>query len=264
MPAWRSKGLSDESFKTPSTPNKILNLFLYYVGARTIVKFNGSCLKQDKIAYTHIKIVNIVNIYIVYEINKNFPISSYPTLENCLLGAVKLPKHPDIDGYKYSGYCIGFDRKGKFSVGNGFDRNFIIFGVDMSSSIHVDNKKKDILIIGEGITQGLDGATLTTEKMYPVKFTENNKNICLSWHYNGANSYLFVNGKEIIKVKAKDSEIVSNLLCLGNISEKFPIDNMKKAGLNGYNYDFIVDYDAIAVDDILDIHKYLMKKNNIE
>ena len=83
-------------------------------------------------------------------------------------------------------------------------------------------------------------------------------------HYNGANSYLFVNGKEIIKFKAKDSEIVSNLLCLGNISEDVSIDNMKKAGLNGYVYDFSVDYDAISVNDILDIHKYLMEKNNIK
>ena len=81
-------------------------------------------------------------------------------------------------------------------------------------------------------------------------------------HYNEANSYLFVNGKEMIKFKAKDSEIVSNLLCLGNISEDFSIDNMKKTGLNGYVYDFSVDYDAIAVDDISDIHTYLMEKNN--
>ena len=74
-------------------------------------------------------------------------------------------------------------------------------------------------------------------------------------HYNGANSYLFVNGTEIYKFKAKDSEIVATLLCLGNISNNFAVDNMKKTGLNGYFYDFSVDYDAIAVDDILDIHK---------
>ena len=82
-------------------------------------------------------------------------------------------------------------------------------------------------------------------------------------HYNGDNSYLFVNGTEIYKVKAKDSEIVANPLCLGNISKDFSVDNMKKPGLNGYVYDFSVDYADIAVDDILDIHKYLMKKNDI-
>ena len=82
-------------------------------------------------------------------------------------------------------------------------------------------------------------------------------------HYNGENSYLFVNDKETHKFKAKVSEIVATLLCLGNISKDWTVDNMKKAGLNGYVYDFSVDYDAIAVDDILDIHNYLMKRNDI-
>ena len=82
-------------------------------------------------------------------------------------------------------------------------------------------------------------------------------------HYNGANSYLFVNGTEIIKFKAKDSEIVPAQLCLGNISKDWSVDNMRKTGFNGYVNDFSVDYDAVAVGDILDIHKYSMKKNNI-
>ena len=82
-------------------------------------------------------------------------------------------------------------------------------------------------------------------------------------HFNGANSYLFVNGTEIHKLKAKDSQINAVLLCLGNILEDFSVNNMKKTGLNGYVYDFSVDYDAIAIDDVLDIHKYLTKKNGI-
>ena len=80
-------------------------------------------------------------------------------------------------------------------------------------------------------------------------------------HYNGDNSYLFVNGTEIYKFEAKGSEIVASTLCLGNISKDFSVDNMKKTGLNGYVSDFSVDYDDIAVHDILDIHKYLMEKN---
>ena len=80
--------------------------------------------------------------------------------------------------------------------------------------------------------------------------------------YNGANSYLFVNGIEIYKFKAKDSEIVATLLCLGNISKYWSVDKMKKTGFTGYVYDFSVDYDVIDVDDIKDIHKYLIKKNN--
>ena len=86
----------------------------------------------------------------------------------------------------------------------------------------------------------------------------------MSLHYNGANSYLFVNGTEIYKFKAKDSDIVASPLCLGNISKDFYVDNMKKTGLNGYVYDFSVDYDAISVDDIPGIHKYLMETNNIK
>ena len=85
----------------------------------------------------------------------------------------------------------------------------------------------------------------------------------MSLNYNGANSYLFVNGTEIIKFKVKNSEIATYPLFLGNVSIDFSVDKMKKTRLNGYVYDFSVDYDAIAVDDILDIHKYLMEKNGI-
>ena len=89
------------------------------------------------------------------------------------------------------------------------------------------------------------------------------KNFCLSLHYNGVNSYLFVNDTEIIKFKAKDSEIGATPLCLGNISKDWSVDDMKKTGLNGYVNDFSVDYDANAVDEKLDIPNYLIKKNDI-
>ena len=132
----------------------------------------------------------------------------------------------------------------------------------MSHSVHVDNKKKDILILGKGSTQGLEH-TLTAEKIYSISFTVSKKKFCLSLHYDGANSYLFVNGTEIYKFKAKDPEIVAVLLCLGNISKDWSVGNMKKTGFNGYVYVFSVDYDATDVDDIVDIHKYLMKINDI-
>ena len=123
--------------------------------------------------------------------------------------------------------------------------------------------RKKTLVLGKGPIQGLEH-TLTAEKMYSINFTLTKKKFCLSLHYNGANSYLFVNGIEIYKFKAKDSEIVAPPLCLGNISKDWSTDNMKKKiGFNGYVYDFSVDYDATDVDDIKDIHKYLMKKNNI-
>ena len=98
----------------------------------------------------------------------------------------------------------------------------------MNSSIQVDNKGKDILILGIGPTQGLGEHSLTAEKMYSINFTVTNVQFCLSLHYNGENSYLFVNSIEIYKFKAKDSEIVASPLCLGNISKDWLIDNMKK------------------------------------
>ena len=88
----------------------------------------------------------------------------------------------------------------------------------MSSSTKIDNRKKDILILGKGPTQGLEH-TLSAEKMYSINFTEKDKKFCLNLHYNGANSYLFVNGKEIQKFKAKDSEMAATQLCLRNISK---------------------------------------------
>ena len=122
--------------------------------------------------------------------------------------------------------------------------------------------KKGKLVLWKGPTQRLEH-TLTAEKMYSINFTVTKKKFCLSLHYNGTNSYLFVNGMEIIKFKAKDSEIVLSPLCLGNVSKDWSIDDMKKTGFNGYVYDFSVDYNVTDVDDIKDIQMYLMKKNNI-
>ena len=132
----------------------------------------------------------------------------------------------------------------------------------MSSFAHIDNKKKNILVLGEGPTQGLEH-TLTAEKLYSINFTVTNKAFCLSLHYNGANSYLFINSTNIYKFKAEDSEILVGAIFLGNISKNWSVDNMKRTGFTGYVYDFSVDYEAIAVDDIKNIHKYLMKKNDI-
>ena len=124
-------------------------------------------------------------------------------------------------------------------------------------------KGKHILILGKGPAQGLGEYSLTAEKMYSINFSKNNIKFCLSLHYNGANSYLLVSGTEIIKFKAKDSKIVASPLCLGNISKDWSTDTMRKSSFTGYVYDFSVGYNAIGFDDIKDIHKCLMKKNDI-
>ena len=251
--------MSNEAIKPPTTSNNILNPELIYVNFETRVFFYGSCLKQDKITFTHEKILNIP---IVYQLSSNL-INHDVTSENCLFDAVKLTKNNDIDKYKYSGYGTGFDSRGNFLFPDyGFDQNVITFGADMSSYT-LFTRQKHILVLVEGITQGLDDTKLTAEKKYSINSTKSNAKFCLSLHYNRADSYLFVNGKEIIKFKAKDSEIVANPVCLGSISEDFSVTNMKKTGLYGYIYDFSVDYRAVAADKIQDIHKYLMEKNNI-
>ena len=141
----------------------------YYHSSKIRVKFTGSCLKQDKITFNHKK---VVNIYIVYELGASSSSNSDPTIKNCLFGVVTLTKNVDIDKYKYSGYGIGFNRRSSFSFpGGGFGQNIIIFGSDMNSSPHIDNKEKDISILGKGPTQGLGEHSLTVEKMYSINFT---------------------------------------------------------------------------------------------
>ena len=130
--------MPDEKINSIETSNHSIFPNLDYYGTKTRVKFNGSCLKQDSIKFSHGK---VVNIYTVYKICK----SDYLTLENCLFGAVGSNKNSDIDKYKYSGYGIGFHRHGIFSYpGIGLGRNVIIFGVDMSSSTKINNRKKKI------------------------------------------------------------------------------------------------------------------------
>ena len=170
--SWQFKGISNESIKPLATSNNSVNPRLSYNDTKINVQFTGSCLKQPKFTFTHKK---VVNIYVVYELGASSSYSSDPTIKNCLFGAVTLTKNTGIEKYKYCGYGIGFDRRSSFSFPSGeFGQNVLIFRADMSSSIHIDNKKKDILVLGRGPTQGLE-STLTTEKMYSINFTVTKK-----------------------------------------------------------------------------------------
>ena len=234
--------------------NSLTPTLNYYDDFKATVKFTGSCLQQPKISHTPKK---VVNIYIIHELGASGCNINDPTLKN-FFTKLSLTKNADIDKYRYSGYGIGFDRKSSFSFPSGrFGQNVLILGVDMKSSAHIDNKKKDILVLRKGPTQGLEH-TLTTEKMYWIILLWQERNSIWGCIIK-VNSYLFVNGTETYKFKAKDSEIVASPLCLGNISKDCSTDNMKKK-INVYVYDFSVDYDATGVDDIKDIHKYLMKR----
>ena len=140
----------------------------------------------------------------------------------------------------------------------------IIFGVDISSSVHIDNKIKEMLILGFGPTQGLDDTTLTGEAQWSVNFSRLNRKFCLSLHFNWSNSFLFVNATNIYQFKAKDSEMKKYSLCLGNISGDFSANNMKKTCLNGCINNISVDCRGFDISNIIDIHKYLMIKHDMK
>ena len=169
---------------------------------------------------------DIVNLYICYiidtcpgDLNAEF------TLGNCLFGSVELTKTTNPDKQKYYRYGIGFDTRSDFPLPDGSaGKSVIIFGVENSFSVHIDGKKK-ILILGEGPTQGLDNATIIAEVKYPINFTNSRKIFQLSLHYNGSNSFLFVYATNY-QFKAKFPEMKPYILCLGNISEDLTIDNM--------------------------------------
>ena len=150
--SWKSKGLSDETITPDATSDNSLTPLIDY-GSKVRVKFNKGCLKQpNKLTYDYGR---KVNIYIVYELGASSSNDSDPTLKNCLFGAVSLTINADIDKYGYSGYGTGFDRRSNFSFhGRWFGQNVLIFEVDTSSSARIDNTKKDILVLGKGLTQG--------------------------------------------------------------------------------------------------------------
>ena len=202
--SWESKGLSNKNISSSTTSNYGQAPRLVYNNARIKLRFNGDLLKQDKVTYNH---GPIVNIYIVYRLILSVN-TSYRTLENCLFGAVRLTKNDDSDKYKHFGYGIGFDSRGRFThPSGGYGRNVIIFRADLSSSTHANNIRS-ISVLGKDFIQRIDDTIIYAEIMYSTNFTVDNKNFCLSFHYIGESSYLFINGKKIINFKAEDYEIV--------------------------------------------------------
>ena len=134
----------------------------------------------------------------------------------------------------------------------------------MSSSLFTDNRNKHILTLSEGPMQGIDDTTLTAEAKYSINITQSNRRFCLSLHYNESNSVLFVNATKTCQFKAKDSEIKNYPFCLENVSNDFTAISMKKTRLNGYVYEFSLGYNTIDTSNVINIHKYLMKKHDIK
>ena len=144
-------------------------------------------------------------------------------------------------------------------------QNVLIFGADMSFSRHSTNKANKINVMGENFVQGINDTKLYAEKKFYRNFTDPGKKIVLSLHYNGVESYLFVNGRQQLKFKCKTDQLVKKKLCSGNLSDQWTKSESKKTGLYGDIYDFVVGYGAIVeVGPIYDFHRYLMIKHNIK
>ena len=235
------------------------------------VKFDGYYLSRNKVIIPNVD--NAINIYCVYKL---YPIASTRdttfTIQNALFGAMEITKNVDISKYNYKGYGICFDEGGTFSHTireDNFDqttatRNVLIFGADMSSSIHKTDKANNIYIMGKDFIQGINDTTIYAEKNFYRNFTDPGKIFVLSLHYNGDDSYLFVNGRQELKFKSKTEHLVKETLCLGNLSDQWTTSESEKPGLYGNIYDFVVDYEAVlGIRPIYDMHRYLMAKHNI-
>ena len=134
----------------------------------------------------------------------------------------------------------------------------------MSSSIHATNRPNNIYVMGKEFIQGINDTTIYAEKLFHNNFTELGVKFVLSLHYNGDNSYLFANGRQELKFKAKDDQIINEKLCIGNLSSERTKSESEKTGLYRNIYDFVVDYKPIVgVNAIYDMHRYLMVKHNI-
>ena len=155
-----------------------------------------------------------------------------------------------------------FDEGGTFSMGNiNNGRNVLIFGVDERSLVHANNKVDNIYVMGDFIVQGINDTTLHAKKTYSQNVTQSSKKFVLSLHCNGDDSYLFVNGKQELKFKAKTDQLVKEKLCIGNLSDQWTANESENTGLYGNIYDFVVDYQSInGVKPIYDMHRYLMTK----
>ena len=208
----------------------------------------------------------MINIYCVYKIDSIASTRDDTfTVQNALFGAMEITKNADTSKYNYKGYGICFDEGGTFSKGNiNNGRNVLIFGVSESSLVHAINKTNNIYVMGDLFVQGINDTTLYAEKVYSQNFTQPSKKFVLSLHYNGDDSYLFVNDKQELKFKCKTENLVKEKLCIGNFCDQWTASESEKTGLYGNIYDFVVDYKSInGVKPIYDMHRYLMTKHNI-
>ena len=213
------------------------------------IKFDKDPLPVEQNNY----FTKIVNVYIVYDLDAwpKIPLRIF-TIKNRFFCATSIVQNSDKEKYVYIGYGIAFDRKGEQSFDNDTARNIVICGVDNSSSSQADNLKNNFLV--KQVLLVLMEALVHQKKKFSISFSKANTRFCLSLHYNADNSYLFGNGKEIFKFKADNKNVnFQTQFCLGSISNGFNGTESKEESLRSISIDEF---------DILNIHNYLITKNN--
>ena len=233
---WEPTNIYDPSNKNVlnSVQNiKLISPNIKNDGKRLQVFFSGNYFQQDITAIPN----NVINIYCVYVLDPiDFSRSNEFTIQNALFGAIEITKNANTSKYKYKGYGICFDeseifshvrKEGHFNHTT-LARNVIIFGVDMSFSKHANNKVNNIYVMGKDYIQKINDTTIYAEKMFYRNCTDPGKKFILRLHYNGDNSYLFVNGREELKFKTKANQIINKNLCLGNLSHDWTRDQSTK------------------------------------
>ena len=202
---------------------------------RLYVYLQGNHFQQNNILTSnndHVLNKNVVNIYIVYKLD---PLASTKdksfTIQNALFGAIQITKNAtDNSKNNYKGYGICFDERSELghTITEGGRahttdaRNVLIFGADMSFSIHATNRANHIYLMGTGLTQGINDTSIYAEKNFYRNFTD-----------FGDNSYLFVNGRQELKFKAKTDQLVKEKLCIGNLSDQWTMSESEKTGAYG-------------------------------
>ena len=271
---WKSTGIYNYSSdsNTNAFANAKSDLPNLKNDGRMHVYLNGNHFQQNKVIIPNNN--NAINIYCVYKLD---PLASTRdksfTTQNALFGAIQITKNAtDNDKNNYKGYGICFDERSEFghTITEGGRahttdaRNVLKFGADISFSVHAINRANHIYLMDTGLTQGINDTTIYAEKNFYRNFTDPGHKFILSLHYNGDNSYLFVNGRQELKFKAKTDQLVKEKLCIGNLSDQWTASESEKTGLYGNIYDFVVDYEQIVdVKTIYDMHRYLMTKHDI-
>ena len=237
---WKSTGI--HNYSSDSNMNAVANAKTNLPNSkndgRMHVHLSGNHFQQNVAGIPNNG--DVINIYCVYKLD---PIASSRdtsfTIQDALFGAMQITKNAtDNSKNNYKGYGICFDEGSQFGhtmteggrthITNG--RNVLLFGADMSFSIHATNRANHMYVMGVGLTQGIHDTTLYVEKKYFRNFTEPNVKLVLSLHYNGDDSYLFVNGRQELKFKCKTKQLVKEKLCIGNLSDQWTAANQKSQG----------------------------------